>query len=129
MGGIILVSPVGLGLASGWLRQKQAIGWFLGRLGFRTTHPIPTAWDWHFSQGKPYWALVTLKDGSQVYGLFGRRSFAGDNPQQRDLYLEETYRLLETGDWAPEEDSAGVLILADQIATIEFRKLSEVTYE
>jgi hypothetical protein len=87
------------------------------------------AWDWHFSQGKPYWALVTLKDGSRVYGLYGERSFAGSDPERRDLYLEATFRLVERGDWAPVEDTAGILIMADQIVAIEFRQFTEVNRE
>lgn len=129
LGGIIFLSPVALGLLSAWLQQKKALGGFLGRLGYRTIHPTPTAWDWYFSQQKPCWVLVTLKDGSQVYGLFGAKSFAGDQPECRDLHLEETFRLLDDGQWAPMEDIGGVLIVADQIASIEFRKISEVSDE
>lgn len=129
LGGIIFLSPIGLGLLSGYFRQRQTVSRLLGRLGFRTVHPTPTAWDWHFSRERPSWVVVTLKDGSRIHGLFGYQSFAGDDPQHRDLYLEETYRLLETGDWAPVEDSAGVLIMPDEIAAIEFRKYYEVSNE
>jgi Family of unknown function (DUF6338) len=85
-----------------------------------------TAWDWYFSQKKPAWVIVTLKNGSRVYGLFGRNSFAGNDPDRRDLYLEATYRLLSNGEWAPNEDTRGILILGDQIAVIEFRYFEEV---
>ncbi len=126
--GIVFVSPTLFGLTSGVLTQKNAVAWFLGRFGFLTVHAIPTAWDRHFARLKPYWVLVTLRDGSRVYGLFGLESFAGDDPNCRDLYLEATYRPAETGDWARVEDTGGVLIMADQIAVIEFRKLAEVNY-
>ncbi len=98
---IIFVSPIGLGLLSGKLLQNNTVGRFLGRFGFRTISTIPTAWDWHFSRSKPYWTLVRLKDGSRVYGLFGLRSFAGDDSDERDLYLEVQFRPTDTGDWAP----------------------------
>jgi hypothetical protein len=89
-----------------------------------------SAWDWLFSQEKPYWVAVTLKDGSQIFGLFGPRSYAGSDPQSRDLYLEATFRLLDNGEWAPMEDTAGVLIMADEIAFLELRKVtSEVEYD
>ena len=123
--GIIFVSPIILGLVSAALQQKEWIGRFLRRLGFRTVHPIPAAWDYYFSREQPGWVLVTLKNGSRVYGFFGEESFAGDDPTQRDLYLEMTCRLLPNGDWAPVEDTGGVLINSDQIATLEFRKLAE----
>ena len=81
-----------------------------------------------FSQARPCWVLVTLKNGSRICGLYGIQSFAGSDPKDRDLYLQATYRLVvETGDWAPVEDTAGILISADQIAAIEFRTLIEVT--
>jgi len=127
--GIMFVSPVVLGGASGLLQQKEAVARFLGWLGLRTVHPIPRAWDWHFSRLKPYWVLVTLKDGSRLYGFFHSRSFAASDPEHRDLYLEAQFRLLDDGQWAPVEDTGGVLIMADQIAALEFRKLTEENYE
>ena len=45
------------------------------------------------------------------------------------MYLEAQFRPLDTGDWAPVEDTGGVLIMADQIAAIEFRKLAEENYD
>lgn len=126
---IIFLSPVLLGALSGWWRQKEAVSRFLGWIGLRTVHPVPRAWDRHFSRLKPYWVLVTLRDGSRVYGLFRSQSFAASDPEHRDLYLEAQFRPLETGDWAPVEDTGGVLIMADQIAVIEFRKLTEENYE
>jgi hypothetical protein len=126
------VSPVCLGLLSAEFRQKKRIGRLLQRFGARTIDPTPTAWDWHFSRAKPYWVLVTLKDGSRIYGLFGYQSFAGDDPANHDLYLERAYRPIGEGEyteWAPVEDSAGVLITADELSVIEFRKLTEVDYD
>lgn len=88
-----------------------------------------TAWDWFFSQQRPVWAIVTLKSGARIYGLFGKKSFAGNDPERRDLYLEATFRVLQNGEWAPNEDTAGALILTDQIGAIEFRNYAEVEYE
>ncbi len=128
LGIIIFVSPVALGVVSGLLQQREGVVRFFARFGIRTVHPIALAWDWHFSRGHPYWVLVTLKDGQRVYGLFGPRSFAASDTETRDLYLEELFRPLETGDWAPVEDTGGVLIMGDQIAVIEFRKIGELNY-
>ncbi len=83
----------------------------------------------YFSQQKACWVLVTLKEGTQVFGLFGESSFAGDQPECRDLYLEETFRLFDDGQWAPMEDTGGVLIMPEQIASIEFRKFVEMKDE
>ena len=127
--GIVFVSPVALGTASGWLHQRDAVARFLISLGLRTVHPIPRAWDWHFSHEKPYWVQVTLKNGARIYGFFGTRSFAASDPNQRDLYVESQFRRLDNGEWAPLEDTGGVLIMADQISAIEFRKVTEVSYD
>lgn len=126
---IVFVSPVLLGVTSGWLRQKGRVALLLGRFGINTIHPIPTAWDYQFSSGLPYWLIVTRPDGSRVYGLFGYRSFAGDDPRERDLYMEAVYTLTPTAEWAPVEDSGGILLRSDQIAAIEFRKVPEIDYE
>ena len=66
---------------------------------------------------------TSAADGSEVYGLLGYQSFAGSDPRNRDIYFEASFRLLETEEWPPVEDTAGILIGADQIATIEFRNL------
>ena len=116
-----------LGLLSGRYLQRDWVKTFLGRFGFRTIHPIPTAWDYFFSRTGPCWILVTLKNGSHVYGLFHNSSFAGDDPSERDLYLETVFRPTQAGDWAPVEDSAGILIKADEISAIEFRRLTEIS--
>ncbi len=123
---IVFVSPVGLGLLSGVLTQRDSVARFLSRFGFHTLHPLPTAWDYHFIRGRPYWATVTLKDGSRIYGFYGLQSFAGDDPDCRDLYLEAAFRPTEAGDLAPVEDTGGVLIMSDQIAVIEFRDAEEM---
>lgn len=73
--------------------------------------------------------LVTLKDGSEIYGFFGAQSFAASDADRRDLYLEAQFRPLDSGEWAPLEDTAGVLIMGEDIAAIEFRKVTEVDYD
>lgn len=129
-GGIIFLSPIVLGLLTGYLRQKEAMVGFFRSLGLRTIHFIPQAWDWHFSRQKPYWVVVTLKDGSNIYGLYHSRSFASSDADRRDLYLEAQFQpVADTGDWAPIEDTSGVLIMGDQITAIEFRKVFEADHE
>jgi hypothetical protein len=103
----LVASPVLLGLGTAHLHQKDWIRRFLGRFGFRTVHPIPTAWDYHFSRGRPYWVIVLLRDGSRVYGRFGPESFAGDDPDERDLYLEAVFRLTPTGEPAIPQSADG----------------------
>ncbi len=125
----VLVSPILFAVVVGRQLQRESMKLFAGRLGFRTIHPVPTAWDYHFNRGKPYWALVTLVDGSRVFGLYGYKSFAGDAPDERDLYLEAVFVPTKSGEWVPVRDSGGIIIKANQITAIEFRKHPEVRYD
>jgi hypothetical protein len=115
----LFISPVVLGLISGHLAQHQYVALALRRLGFRTVHYIPTAWDWHFSRQEALWARVTLKDGSAISGYFGGQSFASSDPDERDIYLEEVYTQTTQGIRRVER-TRGCLISAEQISVIEF---------
>lgn len=120
----LFVSPLLLGVISARMAQTDLIGRLVRRLGFRTVNYMKTAWDWHFSRQQPQWAVVTLKDGSVVYGYFGTNSFAGDDP--RDIYLEKVYKSEENG-FGTSEDNYGALIMADQISVVEFfRNIGEI---
>jgi len=122
----LFVSPGLLGLLSGLLHQKAVMSSFLNRLGFLTLSPVPTAWDYRFSQLRPSLVIVTLRDGRLIYGLFGYASFAGGSDSAHDLYLERIYVPLPTREWAPVTGSEGVLICADEIGIIEFVGYKEV---
>ncbi len=113
----LFVSPLLLGIISAKTAQTDLLARLLRRLGFRTVHYIKSAWDWHFSRQQPLWAVVTLKDGSVVYGYYGSDSFAGDDP--RDIYLEKVYKPEENG-FGTTEDNYGAVIMADQISVVEF---------
>ncbi len=127
---ILFASPTLLGLCFARLRQRNKIAWFLVRFGFRTVACIPTAWDWHFRRQKPYWVIVRLSDGSRVAGYFGYNSFAGDDPQERDLYLEKVCRpAADKGSWEVVPDTGGVLLKAREVVAVEFKKVKGFDYE
>jgi hypothetical protein len=85
------------------------------------TDPFPSAWDYQFSRiNEPLWILVTLKDGSQVAGRFGRNSLASLEPSERDLYIDSVYQVLEDNPWQPVTETFGILIKAEEIRYIEF---------
>ncbi len=125
-GGVTLLSPVLLGLLMGHFSQKETMFHVLRRLGLKPIHPIPTAWDYKFSiTREPVWILVTLKDGSKVGGVFGSRSFASSDTTDRDMYIQEVYRVTAEGKWNSAERNDGILLLADQIRHVEFWKDEE----
>lgn len=121
---ILFVSPVGLGLMARRLGKTEIVQRVLAAVGFKIHRFIPTAWDYRFEQEQPSWIIVRLKDGSSVYGFFGNRSFAGDDPAERDLLIEAVFRPNDDGHWQPVADTDGILIKASEIATIEFRRFA-----
>lgn len=117
---VTFVSPVILGVIFGKGSQSGVFRNFLQRLGFYTIHPIPTGWDYFFSQEEPVWVLVTLIDESQVGGFFGPKSFASDEPGERDIYIQEVFKVSQDGPWEGVDKSKGILIKGDHVKHIEF---------
>jgi hypothetical protein len=122
---IVFISPAALGAASGLLGQRTAVRRLLARYGIYTVHPVPTAWDYVFSQSAGSWVLITLADGSTVAGVFSARSFASSEPSHRDLYLEQIYEIEDDGPWQPVPMNRGVWIRGEAIRTIEFLAFQE----
>lgn len=90
---------------------------------FQKSMPHPTAkpWDYIFAQRKPYWIIVTLKDGKQFAGRYDSTSFASSAPAPEQLYLEATWVLNSDGGFErPRSETAGILILSSDIMTVEF---------
>ena len=119
---IFVLGPAIVGLLLGVNVQRNYIRGVLGRIGLYTIHALPTAWDWRFNRAvSVQWVLVTLKNGVQFSGLFGLESIAASSPNERDLYIQWLYDIDEEGNWFPvDEKGKGVLILANEISTVEF---------
>lgn len=111
---VLFVAPVGWAYL---LKRVRSTKWLQRTL----PHPTAKPWDYVFSQRKPYWVVITLKDGKQIAGRYDINSFASSAPAQEQLYLEEAWVLSSGGGFErPRVDSAGILILAPDIATVEF---------
>jgi hypothetical protein len=83
-------------------------------------HPTPGAWDYLFGRREQFWAIVHLKDLRRIGGRFGIQSFASSSPAEPQIYLEEAWKLDDSGAFlAPVERSRGILIMADGIAAVE----------
>lgn len=59
---VVFLSPLGLGLLTGFLAVKPGVSRFLSRLGYQPLKAIPTAWDYFFGKRQPYWVVAILKD-------------------------------------------------------------------
>lgn len=89
-------------------------------------HPIAKPWDFVFSQRKKYWVIVTLKTGEKVAGRYSSKSFTSSNPAPEQIYLEETWVLDKDDSFTrPRQNSEGILILSDEIKTIELFKYKQ----
>jgi len=89
-------------------------------------HPTSKPWDYVFGQRREYWIVVTLKDGTRIAGKYGSSSFASSAPSTEQLYLEETWVLNDDdGFERPRTDTAGIIILASDVNTVE---LFNITY-
>ncbi|MFO0795308.1 MAG: DUF6338 family protein [Candidatus Brocadiaceae bacterium] len=84
-------------------------------------HPIKKPWDYVFSKRKVFWVIVHLKDKRKIGGKYGKNSFASSYPAEEQIYLEEVWKLDESGRFVePIERSKGIIILNDEILSIEF---------
>lgn len=110
---VLLIAPIVWAKAFLWLRKTE----FLQKT---MAHPTGKPWDFVFSQKRPYWVIATLIDGRQVAGLFHAKSFASSSPSSEQIYLQEAWVLNDDGGFErAREKSAGIIILAKEIATIE----------
>jgi hypothetical protein len=94
------------------------------------THPTELPWDYVFQQRRPYWVIVTLKDGMKIAGRYAENSFVSNYPSKEQIYLEETWHLNKyNGFDRPKNDSSGTIVVTSEIAHIELFQYKEVTNE
>jgi hypothetical protein len=90
------------------------------KLKLRTTHHIPAAWDYAFSQiVKGTFVLARLADGTRYAGIMGKGSFASSATAERDLYIEEVWVIKKDGPWTPMEPKRSVLLCGKDIKWVE----------
>lgn len=123
---VLLVAPIVWAWMFRWLRTTQLIQKSLA-------HPTGKPWDYVFSQRKPYWVIATLSDGRQIAGRYDEKSFASSSPATEQIYLEEAWMLNEDGGLErPRVDSAGIIILSQDIVTLELfhlKKTQEIEHD
>ncbi|WP_195573916.1 DUF6338 family protein [Paenibacillus sp. 1001270B_150601_E10] len=122
---VLIIFPFILGLVAGLITEKEWLRVMLHKVKVQTLHPVPTAWDYIMS--KAAYTIVTLKDGTRIYGKYSNNSIASSVPNEKDLYIEVVYKLDENGSWQEIPRSNGVWIAGDQILHIEFFTMEEIT--
>lgn len=116
-----VIVPLVIAIAVVVFDQREWFYKISNRLGLRLAHHIPAAWDYAFSkmsEGTFVW--VKLNSGTEYAGKMGARSFASSSTAERDLYLDEVWRINE-GDkpWTRMEPTRGVLLCGKDIKRIE----------
>lgn len=116
---VLLIAPIVWVLLWKYLRTRE---FFLRN----APHPTSRTWDFLFSQRKPYWAKVILKNGTIIGGLYSTKSNASSAPSPEQIYLEQTWIIDANGAFVRKKnETEGVLILSDEISHIELRTYSE----
>lgn len=110
---VVLVSPVLLALIWRGLRTTQLLQRML-------PHPVAKPWDYVFRKRRPYWVIITFKDGKQIAGRYDDRSFSSASPASEQLYLQETWvQNADGGFERPRTNTAGILVLGSEIRAVE----------
>ena len=109
---VLFCSPV-LG-AFLWLRLRKT-HFVLKAL----SHPTLKPWDYVFSKREPYWAKVTLKDGTQIGGRYSENSFTSSSPAEEQIYLEETWIVNDKGGLERKKNQSAGVVIVSEIAYIE----------
>lgn len=123
---VFFLAPLTLGLLLGFVWQRDIHRRLASKIGIRITHPIPNSWDYMFgSIIEPAWLLVTLTDERQVAGFFGTRSFASSDVNERDIFVEQVYKVDSAGAWHPDDPGKGLWIPQREIKLITIWQRSE----
>jgi len=78
-------------------------------------------WDFIFSKRQAFWVIINLKNGIKIGGKYDENSFSSSYPSKEQIYLEEVWKLDSEGVFlGPIERSKGIIILGDDISSIEF---------
>lgn len=115
---VLMIAPVSIACTWFYLRKTEF---------FKDVfhHPTSNVWDYVFSQRKPYWVVVTLKNGKMIGGKYNDKSFASASPASEQIYLEEAWEINEGGAFERAyAESAGIIVLSSEIITVELFNLT-----
>lgn len=122
---VMLMLSIVFGIFYAKILQSSIFDRFLEMFNLKTIHSIPSAWEFYFSQQRPCFVVVKLKDDSLLAGLFGFHSFASSDMDNKDLYVEKAYRLVKKNKasiWEEDKESDGFYVNSNDIKSIEFLK-------
>lgn len=116
---LLIVSPASLALGA-----RAVLVW--PHLRKWVVHPVPTAWDHFFGLRQAAWMRIHLKNGRFIGGWYGDSSFAGSDPEWRDLYVEQAWELDPLGGFKRKiSDTMGFLVRVEDCELIEILSSSQ----
>lgn len=119
---ITIFSSIITGIVMGIIRKNEIIRKMFIKMGIQIEHPIPTAWDYKFSEIKEArWIIVRLCNDEKIYGKYSTKSLSSSDTNNYDLYLEEVYTYVEGQPWKIVERTDGIWINSNEIKSIEFK--------
>jgi hypothetical protein len=114
------IVPLGIGIAAAYISQREWLYLIAKKVGLRLAHHTPTAWDYAFrNMVSASYVIVKLHNGSEFAGLMGKQSFASTNPGERDLLIQEVWKIPEGGEWERVEPVRAALICGKDIQSVE----------
>lgn len=117
--GTLFISPAILAVIAKWLLGSSL-------LRGRVLHPTPTGWDFFFGKGIPCWILFHLKSGEKLGGFYGINSFTSSFPQEKDIYVQEIWKVDADGRFLERVDrTGGAIINFEQCKLIEMFTVEE----
>lgn len=122
---LVAISVLGsavLGLIIAFLKQSNLAKRLLEKIGAKTIHSTPTAWDYYFSKQESAFVIITLVDDTKLYGWYAKDSFTSSDEEERDIYVQKGYKVTDDGTWILDEESAGFYVAKNQIKYIEIKK-------
>jgi hypothetical protein len=115
---ICLISPTLLALGWYWVRTT-----YLHKT-LKMDHPTPRGWDHFVKANHEFWVLFHWKNGKVSGGYFGENSYASTFPQDPEVYVEEMYRVDESGEFQEMvENTLGAVVRLSECERVEFLKV------
>lgn len=119
---IIFLSPIIIAAVIIIFYQKEMFRRLCQYFNVSSIDTEPSAWDFKFKQIENEWVIITLKDETTIGGYIGVNSFISSNCKERDLYIDEQYKISKNGEWKKVNRTDGIWIKNDEIKYIEFLK-------
>ncbi len=89
---VLLITPIILPIIWSKILRNE-------KLMRKLQDPYPTAWDYFFSKRESLFALIHLKNGELIGGIYGENSYATSFPRHGDLYLEAVIKIDSDGNF------------------------------